>query len=76
MRFLVLYKNHFFKMTTLKKTILIAASILIIMQLVLFDYNDFSWATNSGTYVSIIAMILVIVSMLASPKKEAEQTKS
>lgn len=63
-------------MTTLKKTILIAASILIIMQLVLFDYNDFSWATNSGTYVSIIAMILVIVSMLASPKKEAEQTKS
>ena len=63
-------------MTTLKKTILIAASILISIQLVIFNYNDFSWATNSGTYVSIIAMILVIVSMLASPKKEAEQTKS
>lgn len=62
-------------MTTLKKTILIAASILIITQLVLFDYDDLSWATNSGAYLSIIAMMLVIVSMLASSKKEAEQTK-
>lgn len=62
-------------MTTLKKTILIAASILIITQLVLFDYDDLSWATNSGTYLSIIAMMLVIVSMLASSKKEVEQTK-
>lgn len=56
-------------MTTLKKTILIAASILISIQLVIFNYNDFSWAANSGTYISVIAMILVIIGTLISLKR-------
>lgn len=42
----------------------------------LFNYEDFSFKTNSNTYIGIGAMLLVIISMLMSNRNERKYTDS
>ncbi|WP_417592948.1 hypothetical protein [Owenweeksia hongkongensis] len=63
-------------MNSFKKTILIAASILIIIQLFIFDYQDLRWGANSSAYISIVAMLLVVISMILSNRNERKETDS
>jgi len=49
------------------------AALSIALQLYIFDYKDLSWSNNSGHYLSIIAMICVIVSMIFSQRHENKQ---
>jgi len=38
--------------------------IIIIGQAILIDYSDLSWSENSGSYLGIISMILMIIMLL------------
>lgn len=42
------------------------AIILIIGHISVTDFGDLSWSNNSGTYLGIIAMILLVVSVVIS----------
>ena len=42
------------------------AVILIIAQFIIIDYSDLSWSKNAGSYLGIISMILLIISVIGS----------
>ena len=52
------------------------ASVIIIGQLFLTDYDDLSWSNNVGSYVGIISMICIIISMLLSNLFESKYKKN
>jgi len=49
------------------------ASIMIIGQLILTDYDDLSWSNNAGNYLGIISMVCIIISMILSNRHENKQ---
>ena len=56
--------------------LIIIALILMLTQLGLIEYSDLSWSKNSGSYLSIISMILIIISMIYSDRHaKKSQTK-
>ena len=56
--------------------IIIFAFIIIIGQLTVVEYTDLSWSENAGSYLGIISMILLIISMIYSNRYEIKnQTK-
>ncbi len=63
-------------MTTFRKTVILAALILIVIQLIVFDYQDLRWVANSSAYIGIVAMLLVIISMILSNRNERKETDS
>ena len=42
------------------------AVVLIIGQISVTDFGDLSWSNNSGSYLGIIAMLLLVVVMIIS----------
>lgn len=48
----------------------IVAIILIIVALTYIDFGDLSWKTNRGEYFGIISMIILIILMIYSNRKE------
>ena len=55
---------------------LIALSvILIIVQLTIVDYDDLSWSNNSGSYLGVFSMALLILAMIASNRAEKNENK-
>ena len=60
----VLAKNPIMRNT---KFILIGvAVVLIIGHISVTDFGDLSWSNNAGSYLGIIAMILLVVGMVIS----------
>ena len=51
------------------------ASVVLIGQVILIDYKDFSWSNNAGNYLGIIAMICVILSNILSNRHENKQVQ-
>ena len=49
------------------------AVVIIIGQLILTDYHDLSWSNNAGSYLGIISMICLIMSMILSNRHESKQ---
>jgi hypothetical protein len=46
--------------------LIIFAFVVIIGQLIIVDYTDLSWSENAGSYLGIISMILLIISIIYS----------
>ena len=42
------------------------AVVLIIGNISVTDFSDLSWSRNSGSYLSIMAMILLVISIVIS----------
>lgn len=42
------------------------AVILIIAQFIIIDYTDLSWSKNAGSYLGIISMILLVISVIGT----------
>jgi hypothetical protein len=40
------------------------------------DYNNLSWTNNTGSYLTIISMILLIASMVISIKHSKKEIKN
>ncbi len=38
------------------------------------DYSDLSWTENAGSYLGIVSMLLLIVSMVLSNQHEKKNT--
>ena len=60
-------------MTKIRFGLIAFASILIIVQLILIDYNDFSWSNNSSNYLLTISMTCIIIAMIFSNKHEKKK---
>ena len=49
------------------KFILIGVAVIIIIgHISVTDFSDLSWANNAGSYLGIIAMILLVIGMVIS----------
>ncbi len=48
---------------------IIVAAAIIIGQLFVIDFNNPGWSANGGSYLSILAMILLIISLVMSYKE-------
>lgn len=55
-------------MQKLRIGLLVFAVAVIILQLIIIDYHDLSWAKNTGSYLTILAMIFVILGLTLSVK--------
>lgn len=56
--------------------IIISAFVVIAVQLGVVEYSDLSWSVNAGSYLGIISMILLVMSMIYSDRYEKRnQTK-
>jgi hypothetical protein len=51
------------------------ALVLIIVQLTIVDYDDLSWSNNSGSYLGVFSMALLILAMIASNRAEKNENK-
>lgn len=60
-------------MNKLRKGIIVFAAAIILGQVILIDYDDLNWSTNAGSYLSILSMIFIIISMLVSNQEEKQQ---
>lgn len=40
------------------------AAVLIIGNVSIIDFEDLSWSNNSGSYLSILAMILLVIAII------------
>jgi hypothetical protein len=49
------------------------ASVLIIGHISVTDFGDLSWSNNSGNYLAIIAMILLVISIVISLIEKKKQ---
>ncbi len=60
-------------MKKLSKTVAIVSAILVVANIALINYSDFSWKQNAGSYTGIVAMSLVAGSAYLSYKKEKKE---
>lgn len=56
-------------MKILRIVLMISALIIIIAQIILLDYTNLNWSQNRGSYLSIIAMMLIILSLILSNRQ-------
>lgn len=52
--------------------IIALAVVLIIVQLTIVDFDDLSWSNNSGSYLGVFSMVLLILAMIASNRAEKD----
>jgi len=55
--------------------LVVFAIIIIIGQLTIMDYINLSWSNNGGSYLGIISMICLIISMVLSNRYEKKESK-
>jgi len=64
-------------MTEMKNKIriglIVIAFALIIAELTIIDFNNLTWSKNSGSFSSIVAMILVIISSIMGIRYDKKQ---
>jgi hypothetical protein len=62
-------------MKTKRIVALIAASVVIVIQLCCLDYSHLTWKGNAGPCLSILAMCMVLVSTIASAVADNKEKK-
>jgi len=53
-------------MKTTRIVLIILGIIIITGQLIVIDFDDLGWKTNSGSYLSILSMLLLVFAMIYS----------
>jgi len=54
---------------------IVFASIMVIVHLIMIDYQNMSWSQNDTSYVGIFSMICIIISMILSNRYEKRKAK-
>lgn len=54
------------EMKTARYVLIIIATGIIIGQLIVIDFSNQGWKENAGSYLGIIAMIIIIIGMILS----------
>ena len=57
-------------MKKFRNGLMIIASIMIIVQFIYIDFKDLSWSKNAGSYLGIVSMIFLIISMILSNRHD------
>lgn len=63
-------------MKNLNKTIAVVCAFLVLANIALINFNDLSWAQNSGNYLGIGSMTLCSLAAYLSYKKEKKEDKN
>jgi len=63
------------KMRAFRWILMLIAGILIIGQLTVIDYQDISFGNNAGSYLGILAMFFLIVSMMLSNRYDKRKSE-
>lgn len=53
-----------------KPGLIVIAIFIILVQSIFIDYRDLSWAQNAGSYLVILSMLAVIVSVMLNKQRE------
>ncbi|WP_430811689.1 MULTISPECIES: hypothetical protein [unclassified Carboxylicivirga] len=53
-----------------RNILIIIALALIAVNVAFIDYGDLSWSVNKGSYLGIVSMVLLIISMVLSNRHE------
>lgn len=53
--------------------IIVFALIFVAIHLSFIDYNNLSWKSNSGGYLGIVSMLLLIAAMISSQRSEENE---
>jgi hypothetical protein len=59
-------KNNGMKLKIFRIGLIVGALIILIWEIFLLDFADLTWKNNESNYLTSIAMILVITSMIIS----------
>jgi len=57
-------------MNKFRKGIIVFAILIITGHVILIKYTGLSWLNNAGSYLGIVAMILIVISVIFSSRKE------
>ncbi len=69
----VVYPPNHPLMRKLRKLLLAAASLIILLELFLLNYKDLSWAENQSNYTVILAMLFTAAAMVISNRAEQKR---
>lgn len=62
-------------MKKLRVILFALAAIIITGQLFLIDYSNLSWSSNAGSYLSILSMLFLGISLVMSTRQERHSGK-
>lgn len=65
----IIHQNETY-MEKFRRWLIAFASIIIIVQLFFVDFKDLSWSNNAGSYLGILSMVSVIISMFFSNRHD------
>jgi len=54
---------------------IVVASIMAIVHLIMIDYHNMNWSQNDTSYIGIVSMILIIISMILSNRYDKRKAK-
>lgn len=57
-------------MRKFRNGLILFATVFIIVHLVFIDYTNLGWSKNSGNFLGIFSMVLLIISMVYSNRYE------
>ncbi|MCT4590829.1 MAG: hypothetical protein N4A71_23600 [Carboxylicivirga sp.] len=57
-------------MRKFRNGLILFATVFIIVHLVFIDYTNLGWSENSGNFLGIFSMVLLIISMVYSNRYE------
>jgi glucose uptake protein GlcU len=63
---LIRIRKNSVEMKTARYVLIILATGIIIGQLTVIDFSNHGWKENAGSYLGIIAMIIIIIGMILS----------
>lgn len=62
-------------MKRIRIIVIAIASLVLIGHLSEMNYNDFSWSANGSSYLGIIAMSCIILSMILAGRSESKESQ-
>ena len=54
--------------------LIVVAIVLVVIQLTKLDYGNLSWSNNEGSYLGVLSMIIMILSMIFSNRYEKKHS--
>ena len=54
--------------------LIVVAIVLVVIQLTKLDYGNLSWSKNEGSYLGVLSMIIMILSMIFSNRYEKKHS--
>ena len=57
-----------------RNVLIVVAIVLVVIQLTKLDFSNLSWSNNEGSYLGVLSMIFIILSMIFSNRYEKKHS--